>query len=190
MKRFTSICAGIVIVASLCLAVGDPTSKTESDEKKDTITFQRDGTNILRRVQYKSEDPAKRILRQEILIGDLKVAEIVDFQGTHTCNAEAGLPVTVGFEHSPTGGLKNVVLMDDDNGIVEAYDVADGKLIPVSGEKLDTAREFTKDFSGFIDAVKEKEETPEELKGRVVNMLLKAKIKEQMHNKASEDTSQ
>ena len=181
MKRIIAIVASILTVASLCLATGDATSDTQSDEKKDATTFQRDGTNILRCVQYKSEDPNRRILRQQVLMGETKVAEIVDFQGKQAFNVQPNLPVTVGFVHSPTGGLESVVLMDDAHGIVEAYEVTGGRLAPIAGWQLEQARELTQGFSDFVDAAVKKEESPTQLKARVWWMVLKAKWNELMH---------
>lgn len=183
MKKTIAIIASMSAVASLCLAVGDATSNTDSGEKKDATTFQRDGTNILRCVRYKSEDPDRRILRQQVLMGETKVAEIVDFQGKQTFNVEPNLPITVGFVHSPTGGLESVVLMDDASGIVEAYEVTDGRLAPIAGWQLEQARDLTQGFSDFVDAAVKKEESPTQLKARVWWMVLKAKWNELMHNK-------
>jgi hypothetical protein len=183
MKRIIIILSSIAAIASLCLAIDDATSKTETKDNKELTTFQRNGTNILRRIQYKSDDPSKRILRQHILMGDLKVAEIVDFQGKQTCNVETNLPVTFGILHSSTGGLESVVLTDDAHGIVEAYECKNGCLVPISGSNLKQARELTKDVSGFIDDVKAQKKSPEELKGQVMGIMLKQKLRE-LHNKA------
>jgi len=183
MKKVIAIVASICAVASLCNAVGDATSSADSNEKREVTTFQRDGTDILRCVQYKSVDPDRRILRQQVLMGETKVAEIVDFQGKQTFNVAPNLPVTVGFVHSPTGGLESVVLMDEASGIVEAYEVTEGRLIPIAGWQLEQVRDFTQGFSDFVDAAIEKKEPPTMLKARLWWMVLKAKWKELMHNK-------
>jgi hypothetical protein len=182
MKRITTIALSLIAVATLCLAVGDPVVSTETKKKAQVTTYQRDGTNILRYALYYPDDPEKRMLRQQILIGETKVAEIVDFQGKLTFDVQPNIPVSFGATYTSTGGLENVVLMDDIHGVLEAYETIDGSLRPAKGWELDTVRELTSDFSEFIDAVKEKKEPKEELMGRLTDMVIKAKIKE-MQNK-------
>ena len=100
-------------------------------------------------------------------MGDTKVAEIGDFGGKQICNVESNLPFSFGLQHSPTGGLESVTLMDDAHEIVEAYEAHDGRLIPIAGQKWDDARESIKEFSAFADAVANNKESPTQIKVRM-----------------------
>lgn len=158
--------------------VGDAVSTTTSEDRKDITVYTRDGVRILRRISYKSDDPAKRILRQQVFMGDTKIAEIMDFRGKQSCNVETNLPVAFGTERSLTGGLEKVVLMDSLPNIVEAFTVEDGCLVPISGSDLQKTREITKDVAGLMGDVKEQKKSVTELKAQTIGILIKHKLKE------------
>ena len=174
MKKLFIIFANLAVCATTCFASGDPTSSTTSDARKQITTYERDGTNILQRSIWNADDPSKRIVTQRIVVGDLRVADFVEFMGEHSCIVKPGLPFNLSIGFSPTGGVSSVSLnAETGDGIVETYESNDGFLVPISGRDLDKMREFARDFTSFRDAVIKKEPA-KKIEKRMKEMQLNA----------------
>ena len=141
----------------------DPVSSLTKDENSETTTFRRDGKTILKSILYHSTEPEKRLLLQRVIFHDEVVVDLTDFRGKRAFSIHPNPHVSVGIQQDlSTGALKSVGLMDDSNGIIEAFEVKDSHLTPVSGKQLELDRAVTKDVGELLAPDNVKKSTPEE----------------------------
>ncbi len=177
MKTIAIAMVLILGIAACCFGASDAVSSvTKKGNEETTTTFQRDGKTILRVIQYHSTEQDRRLLLQQVIFKDEVVMFLSDFQGKRAFWIRPNSNVSVGIsQYLSTGALESVGLMDDSNGIIEAFDVKGSRLIPFSGERLELARRVTKDVGGLLAPESVKKSTPEEFGKRAVDLAEKYK---------------
>jgi hypothetical protein len=176
MRMIAAVVMVVLGIVSQVLGAGDPASTVVKTDKEEKTTFQRDGKTILIVTVYKSSNPARRLLRQQVIFDGNVIAELTEYLDKRGFRMNPKSPVAVGLQQTISTGAIDGVIVENSEGIIEIFEVKDSRLVPVSGKKLESYQDMKKDMTGLLQSAKDS--TPEEFRKRVKEVVKKRQPKE------------